>query len=318
MHSKPESEAINVNKRIIATRAAEWALDKVGCQYSQSKRTEKDIFDCSSLVARAYIAQAKQWKYGGIIPRSNQEVYDDDFELLWPENYDAIGKQLGGSNVIALAKQAGDLQFLCTDSNTDRANKITHVAMVSSSTKIVHARGKAYGVCTNSLNHYSGKVCAITRFNPEGTLRKGMKGYRTQALQQALNAKGSVLEVDSEFGKLTEDSVMAFQKKNNLTATGKADIVTLQLLGLLSSENQPSQNHKTEVEEDVDRVLIIGSNVNVRNGPGTDFPIAFVANKGDVFKAPKVKGWIPVKIDNQVRWVSGQYAQLKTSGKEIL
>lgn len=305
-----------MNSKDIAAKAAAWALDKVGCQYSQPKRNEEGIFDCSSLVARAYSAQGKQWKYGGSVPRSNQEVYDDDFELLWPERYDAIGKQMGGSSVIALAKQAGDLQFLCTDSDTERTNKITHVTMVASSSKIVHARGKAYGVCTNSLNHYNGKVCAVVRYNPECTLRRGMKGYRTQALQQALNANGAALEADGNFGKLTEDSVMVFQMEHGMTATGEADAATLQALGLLPGEKLPNQSSEDDVTEGVDRVLITGGTVNVRYGPGTDFPIAFVANKGDVFEAAKAAGWIPIRIDDQLRWVSTRYAQLETSGKE--
>ena len=29
----------------------------------------------------AYSAQGKRWKYGGSVPTSNQEIYDDDFEL---------------------------------------------------------------------------------------------------------------------------------------------------------------------------------------------------------------------------------------------
>lgn len=305
-----------MNSKDIAAKAAAWAIDKVGCQYSQPKRTEEGIFDCSSLVARAYSAQGKHWKYGGSVPRSNQEVYDDDFELLWPESYDAIGKKMGGSSVIALAKQVGDLQFLCTDSDTERTNKITHVTMVASASKIVHARGKAYGVCTNSLNHYSGKVCAVVRYNPECTLRRGMKGYRTQALQQALNANGVTLEVDGDFGKLTEDSVMAFQKEHGLAATGKADTATLQAMGLLPGEKLPDQSSEDEAEVGVDHVRITGGTVNVRYGPGTDFPIAFVANKGDVFEAAKAAGWIPIRIDDQLRWVSTRYAQLETSGKE--
>ena len=41
----------------LAQSAADWALSKVGCAYSQAKRTQEDIFDCSSLVARACSAQ---------------------------------------------------------------------------------------------------------------------------------------------------------------------------------------------------------------------------------------------------------------------
>ena len=106
-----------MNNRIAAGAAA-WALSKVGCPYSQEKRNQDGVFDCSSLVARAYAAQGKRWRYGGSVPRSNQEVYDDDFELLWPETYSEIGKKLGGTDVLERANHPGDLQFLCTDSGT--------------------------------------------------------------------------------------------------------------------------------------------------------------------------------------------------------
>lgn len=304
-----------MNNSAIAAKAAEWALSKVGCQYSQAKRTAEKIFDCSSLVSRAFSAQGKQWKYGSSVPRSNQEVYDDDFELLWPESYDDIGKKMGGSSVIALGKQAGDLQFLCTDSDTERSNKITHVTMVASSSEIVHARGTAYGVCTNSLTHYSGKVCAISRYNPECPLRRGMKGFRTLALQLALNAKGFELEADGDFGKLTEEAVAKYQKEHGLNATGEADAATLQALSLSQEDSMTNPDEENE-SGTTDKVRITGGTVNVRYGPGTDFPIAFVANKGDVFEAAKAAGWIPIRIDDQLRWISTRYAQLETSGKE--
>ena len=130
---------MNMNEQALAQKAAQWALGKVGCTYSQEKRTQENIFDCSSLVARAYSAQGKRWKYGGSVPLSNQEVYDDDFELLWPADYASIGKQFGSTTAISAGKRAGDLQFLCTDSKTSRVNRITHVAMVTSESQIVHA-----------------------------------------------------------------------------------------------------------------------------------------------------------------------------------
>ena len=155
----------------LAQSAVDWALSKVGCAYSQARRTQENIFDCSSLVARAYSAQGKRWKYGGSVPTSNKEIYDDDFELLWPATYAQIGKSFGGASVINMAKQPGDLQFLCTDSGTSRANKITHVTMVATPTQIVHARGTKYGVCTNSISLYAGKVCGVVRYNPACALR---------------------------------------------------------------------------------------------------------------------------------------------------
>lgn len=190
----------------VAKNAAEWALDKVGCKYSQAQRDKEDIFDCSSLVARAYAAQGVSWEGigNGVLPNSSQEVYSDNFLLLWPEDYDDIGKKLGGTSVIGKARQAGDLQFLCTDSDTSRSNKITHVTMVSDRDTIVHARSTKYGVRTDDIDLYAGKVCALLRFDPSAPLRKGMRGPRVKALQEELIAQGADIEADGIFGPATE------------------------------------------------------------------------------------------------------------------
>ena len=290
-----------MNNRIAADAAA-WALSKVGCPYSQEKRNQDGVFDCSSLVARAYAAQGKRWRYGGSVPRSNQEVYDDDFELIWPEKYSEIGKKFGGADVLERANQPGDLQFLCTDSGTSRLNRITHVAMVADAKNIVHARGKAYGVCVNRLAHYAGKVCAVARFNPEGTLRAGMKGWRTLALQQKLNALGVSLETDGEYGNTTAGAVKAFQHARYLPATGEADRVTLEALGLIAADSGSGTENV---------VRITGDTVNVRRGPGTDYESIAIAHKGDTLPAVVTDGWLPVLFGGEIRWVSMKYASLE-------
>ena len=286
----------------IAADAAAWALSKVSCPYSQEKRNQDGIFDCSSLVARAYAAQGKRWRYGGSVPRSNQEVYDDDFELLWPKEYSEIGKKFGGADVLERANQPGDLQFLCTDSGTSRSNRITHVAMVADAKNIVHARGKAYGVCTNRLAHYAGKVCAIARFNPEGALRVGMKGWRTLALQQKLNALGASLETDGEYGNATAGAVKAFQHARYLPATGEADRATLDALGLTAADSGSGTENV---------VRITGDTVNVRRGPGTDYESIAIARKGDTLPAITADGWQPVLFGGEIRWISMKYASLE-------
>ena len=290
-----------MNNRIAADAAA-WALSKVGCPYSQEKRNQDGVFDCSSLVARAYAAQGKRWRYGGSVPRSNQEVYDDDFELLWPEKYSEIGRKFGGADVLERADQPGDLQFLCTDSGTSRSNRITHVAMVADAKNIVHARGKAYGVCVNRISHYAGKVCAVARFNPEGALRVGMKGWRTLALQQKLNALGASLETDGEYGSTTAGAVKAFQHARNLPTTGEADRVTLEVLDLIAADSGSGTENV---------VRITGDTVNVRRGPGTDYESIAIARKGDTLPAVAADGWQPVLFGGEIRWVSMKYASLE-------
>lgn len=290
-----------MNNRIAAD-AAVWALSKVGCSYSQEKRNQDGVFDCSSLVARAYAAQGKRWRHGGSLPRSNQEVYDDDFELLWPERYSEIGKKLGGADVLGRANQPGDLQFLCTDSGTSRSNRITHVAMAADEKHIVHARGKAYGVCTNRLTHYAGKVCAIARFNPEGALRAGMKGWRTLALQQKLNALGAGLKVDGEYGEATAEAVNTFRQSRGLPLTGKADQRVLEALALQGAEET--------------LVRITGDTVNVRLGPGTAYDSVSIARRGDTFPAVNAAGWQPILLGGEIRWVSTKYASLEQAAEE--
>lgn len=197
----------------IAAKAASWAKSKVGCKYSQPQRDKEGIFDCSSLVARAYTAQGVDWScVGRTIPLSCEEVYSDCFELLWPADYSKIGKTFGGTDVIAKAKQPGDLQFLCTNRKTSRANRITHVTMVASATTIVHARGTSYGVRLDDIALYKGKVCAVCRYNPDAPLRQGMRGLRVKALQARLNKLGAKLDVDGVYGSKTAAAVKKYKE----------------------------------------------------------------------------------------------------------
>lgn len=203
--AEKEEEKTMLDAEKTAKAAAKWALSKVGCRYSQAERTKKDVFDCSSLVARAYSAQGVSWDLvGSEVPNSTQEVYSDQFLLLWPEDYDDIGKTLGGASVLERATQAGDLQFLCTDADTTRSNRITHVTIVVDGEEIVHARSTKYGVRTDPLTLYAGKVCAVVRFDPSAPLRRGMRGLRVKALQELLNEQGAKLETDGIFGPATE------------------------------------------------------------------------------------------------------------------
>lgn len=65
------------------------------------------------------------------------------------------------------------------------------------------------------------------------TLSKGSKGDAVKRLQNALIKEGYDLGkwgADGDFGTATQNAVIAYQKKNNLTATGIADNTTLTLL----------------------------------------------------------------------------------------
>ena len=199
-------------------------------------RLQKDFRDCSSLVARAYGEAGYEWGCDGRpVPRSLEEVYEDGFELIWPTSYALIGKQLPTSKAIRVAAgmERGDLLFAATKGEAStRPNNIEHVMMLISDSRIVHARGTAYGVREDDVSLYDSKICAVVRFNPACDLVRGHIGNRVKALQTALNAKGAALALDREFGPATEAAVKKFQSSNGLAATGKGDAATRKALGM--------------------------------------------------------------------------------------
>ncbi len=152
----------------IAQKAVDFAIGKLGCRYSQERRWEDDVFDCSSLVYRAFKAAGYAFKSGST---SDTEVNDTEFDLLWPlSGHKQIGKAF--TSVATLKKQGylpapGDLLYFNTNANTSRANQITHVALVESANSIVHARGTRYGVRRDDIDLYGSKVVAVTRFRSE-------------------------------------------------------------------------------------------------------------------------------------------------------
>ena len=230
------------------------------------------------------------------------EVYDDEFELLWPKTYAEIGKCFGGKSVINLAKHEGDLQFACTDSDTARSNKITHVTMVASGSRIVHARSTKYGVRTDSISLYSGKICAVTRYNPSCDLRIGMCGWRTLELQKALIANGANIAADGEFGSNTQNAVKEYQKIHGMEATGIADAELLKQLQLIENEQE-------EQKQEADGVLVqvTGNSVNLRIGPGTEYESAGIVHKGDLLRKVDTEGWSAVEQDRHLYWISDRY-----------
>lgn len=63
------------------------------------------------------------------------------------------------------------------------------------------------------------------------------------------------------------------------------------------------------VEDPGHGVRITGNSINIRKGPGTDYGIVQVANKGDTFASVDVSGWRPIQIGGDVRWVSDKYSE---------
>jgi hypothetical protein len=55
-------------------------------------------------------------------------------------------------------------------------------------------------------------------------------------------------------------------------------------------------------------VYITGNTVNIRSGPGTEYPSVGIAKKGESYPAADANSWLPVRLDGRTGWVSGKYA----------
>lgn len=149
---------------------------QIGKSYSQSNRYGENSFDCSSLIYRAFDAAGVKLVHkdtGGKVDISSNECYAKGFELVYPDSYAKIGKNLPSPSNITEKYQAGDIIFCCTDNSTSRANKITHVMIVNQYGGITHAANPRDGVGKVGKNTYSTKVCALLRYQGEGYTGSG-------------------------------------------------------------------------------------------------------------------------------------------------
>ena len=83
-----------------------------------------------------------------------------------------------------------------------------------------------------------------------------------------------------------------------MLATGVADQVTLEMLGLLNDESAtPIKN----------TVKVIGETVNVRTGPSISCPSVRIAKRGEIYEVIDTSGWQAIWLDGNIRWISKTY-----------
>lgn len=154
-----------------------------------------------------------------------------------------------------------------------------------------YGQGQAY------RSTFGGSTTTETTTTPvaKSYMSRGDSGDNVKQLQKLLNGFGTNLTEDGIFGADTQKAVIDFQNKYGLTPDGLAGQKTLD--ALYSKSNATASKTK---------VTVIANLLNVRQGPGTQYPIVDRVSKGATYQLLETQnGW--GRIDKG--WVSMQYVQ---------
>jgi hypothetical protein len=58
------------------------------------------------------------------------------------------------------------------------------------------------------------------------------------------------------------------------------------------------------------RAQVTASRLNVRTGPGTAFRSVGQLRQGAIVELVEFEGWVPIIVNGEIRWVSGQYLEI--------
>lgn len=113
-----------------------------------------------------------------------------------------------------------------------------HIGVYVGDGKVIEARGTKYGVVQTELEgrgwtHWL--ECPFILYVKPDTeiIKKGSKGEKVISIQRDLNALGSNLTVDGDFGPKTEEVVKAFQESQKIDVTGQLTKAELKLLTVM-------------------------------------------------------------------------------------
>ena len=219
----------------IPDKACTWAEGIAADQshgYSQQNRWGND-YDCSSLVISAY-------KAAGVPIDINRVYYTGNMEKLKDYGFTDVTAQCNLDTGAGL-KRGDVLYYHIKDTNG-------HTAMYCGNGKIVHARGQSYGSPATGdqgteiavTNYSRSKWQHVLRYQGGGSVsltenltssialtmavlievKNGSTGTDVTILQCILTKMGIIIDIDGEFGDMTEMAVRTFQQKAGLIVDG--------------------------------------------------------------------------------------------------
>ena len=169
-----------------------------------------------------------------------------------------------------------------TGSKKGRAYHIGYIIAKNGKLRVIHAKGRAYGVVEEDINfnywNTFGRPSYFAQyidtaeekaehasFNRE--LKKGCKGDDVYELQKLLNKAGDNIEVDGSFGSKTRIAVREYQKRKGLKVDGIAGKNTITALGgvwaVFEGFNRNMRKGDTGADVTMLQTLLDGAGYNI-------------------------------------------------------
>lgn len=122
------------------------------------------------------------------------------------------------------------------------------------------------------------------------------------------SSEKKTLMATGQFDCLTEDKYCKssdYLMKGDILVTKTKGHTVVVLTDGVKAEDVPT----ARTGDGTNAVTVSGNSVNVRYGPGTNYGIAKVVNKGDTLEKVEITGWTPVKVNGQVMYISVKFVK---------
>ena len=303
-------------KQAIINKALRNAVAMLGTDYSRTYRDEVwpgpgGAADCSSLIAACWGAAGFPLlsEDGAELRTSCYQVNAAGFSLIYPAARNKIGRNLPSPKGLLseYGAEPGDIVFMNFDSNTSRANKITHVAMIYDKVQIVHTANNREKCCFKGMDYGDRRICAIIRLRedtrppklPEikkpGDNEARAEEWAVRALQAALNVRADkTLKLDGIYGPKTEAAVQELNAEAIGITGGTCTEVTWGALGFVNNVaavrdlfliDKPRMNG-ADVRELQERLMLMGYDIGSAGadgiyGPATDNAVRLLCERAE-------------------------------------
>lgn len=274
------------------------------------------VDEASNLVLLSYERPANQ----GPIAQSTRISYSYEYyhKLISKEEISMSNYNKGKK--VQLSKNFESTEFDCKCKNKTCTTTEIDPKLVEYLQKIRDYFGKAVTInsayrCDEHNKSVGGANQSKHKFGQAADIKvSGVKPLKVAQYAEFIGIKGigqysNFVHIDTRTNKFfwygnEQSSRSTFGGQSAFKKEDKQEIVTDIVV-----EEKPVESAPTQTQTSGDKVVVTGSSVNVRKGPGTQFSSVGAFSKGKEFDAVKYDGWTPILIDEEVCWISEKYSK---------